>query len=319
MSDNLKSIKLCSGLIFVLMILFHAAAVSAALVTLSWDTPVTNDDGTTLTDLYGYRIYYGNLGNNYDQVIDVGNVSTYTLENLSDGQTYYFVVTAFDLSGNESFASNEVSLNFPLPDTVPPFITVIYAGDITGDSAVINWTTDENADAQVEYGVSQEYGYASVLDSSMMTDHRQMVSGLSHSTQYHYRVWSQDAAGNLSISGDNVFKTAAGPDPQYIPVNQPPVISSLNAVPSTGTAPLSVTFWVGASDPDGEVIEYDWDFDGNGSVDAVTTSSQISFVYKRAGAYSARVRIFDNDGASTISGPFTIKAVKTGRKGRSRK
>jgi hypothetical protein len=210
-----------------------------------------------------------------------------------------------------AISSDEVSLTL---DAVPPLILRVYAEDITSDSVVINWTTDEHSDTQVEYGISELYGNASDLDSSMVTDHRQMLTDLSPSTQYHYRVWSQDAEGNLSISGDHVFNTAAAPDPPYVPINQPPVISFLNVVPSSGTAPLSVIFWVGVSDPDGKVIEYDWDFDGNGSVDAVTTSNQIAFIYNHAGVYTARVRIFDDKGASTISEPVTIKAVKTGVK-----
>jgi PKD repeat protein len=210
-----------------------------------------------------------------------------------------------------SIASDELSLT---SDTVSPLIVSVYAEDITSYSVVINWTTDEHSDTQVEYGISQLYGNASDMDSSMVTDHRQMLTGLSPSTQYHYRVWSQDADGNLSISDDHVFNTASSSDPPHIPMNQPPVISFLNVVPSSGTAPLSVIFWVGASDPDGKVIEYDWDFDGNGSVDAVTTSNRISFIYNHEGVYAARVRIFDDEGASTISAPVTIKAIKTGVK-----
>ncbi len=77
-------------------------------VTLSWDPPTTNADGTPLADLAGFRIYYGLASRNYSWVIDVGNVTTYKIENLSPN-TYYFAVTAYDTSGNESDYSNEVS------------------------------------------------------------------------------------------------------------------------------------------------------------------------------------------------------------------
>ncbi len=81
---------------------------SSGFVTLSWDPPTTNVDGTPVSDLAGYRIYYGLSSRNYSWVIDVGNVNTYKIENLSPG-TYYFAVTAYDTSGNESDYSNEVS------------------------------------------------------------------------------------------------------------------------------------------------------------------------------------------------------------------
>jgi len=77
-------------------------------VTLSWDAPTTNTDGTSLTDLAGYKVYYGAASRSYSQVIDVSNTNTYTFANLSDG-TFYFAVTAYDMSGNESGYSNEVT------------------------------------------------------------------------------------------------------------------------------------------------------------------------------------------------------------------
>jgi hypothetical protein len=76
--------------------------------TLTWDPPTTNADGTPLIELAGYKIYYGTLTRNYTKVINVGNITTYTIKNLTP-DTYYFAVTAYDNSGNESGYSNEVS------------------------------------------------------------------------------------------------------------------------------------------------------------------------------------------------------------------
>ena len=76
--------------------------------TLSWDEPTTNTDETNLTDLAGYKIYYGTSPGTYDSAIDVADVATYTITDLSPA-TYYFVVTAYDEAGNESNYSNEVS------------------------------------------------------------------------------------------------------------------------------------------------------------------------------------------------------------------
>jgi hypothetical protein len=76
-------------------------------VTLAWNAPTTNTDGTPLTDLAGYKVYYGTSSGNYTRAIDVGNVETYKIEGLQSG-TYYFATTAYDKSGNESDYSNEV-------------------------------------------------------------------------------------------------------------------------------------------------------------------------------------------------------------------
>jgi len=70
-------------------------------VTLAWDAPTTNVDGSPLTDLSGYRIYYGTSSGVFTSEINVGNVTTYSISNLSQG-TYYFAVKAYDAEGNYS-------------------------------------------------------------------------------------------------------------------------------------------------------------------------------------------------------------------------
>lgn len=80
--------------------------------TLGWNAPTTNVDGTTLTDLAGYKIYYGTSPGNYTEVVDVGNTTTYVVNNLTPG-TYYFVVTAYNIYGAESNNSNEASKTIP--------------------------------------------------------------------------------------------------------------------------------------------------------------------------------------------------------------
>ncbi len=85
------------------------AAVSEGTVTLSWEAPTRNVDGTALTDLAGYRVYYGTSSRSYGTPIDVEKgLVTYTLDGL-EANTWYFAVTALDSDGNESEHSNELS------------------------------------------------------------------------------------------------------------------------------------------------------------------------------------------------------------------
>jgi len=86
---------------------------NAAQATLSWTAPTTNADGTSLTDLTGYKLYVGNASGSYQQCIDVGNLNSYTLNTLNDGATYYFAVTAYNSIGWEGNYSNEASKSFP--------------------------------------------------------------------------------------------------------------------------------------------------------------------------------------------------------------
>jgi hypothetical protein len=82
-------------------------------VTLAWDAPTTNADGSSLnpaTDLSLYKIYYGTASLTYTQIVNVTNPGTTTISqtlNLSPG-TYYFAVTTVNTSGQESSYSNEV-------------------------------------------------------------------------------------------------------------------------------------------------------------------------------------------------------------------
>ncbi|GBD96777.1 MAG TPA: hypothetical protein ENG83_07545 [Nitrospirae bacterium] len=82
-----------------------STAISSA--TLSWDAPTTNSDGTPLTDLAGYKVYYGTSSSNYTESVDIGNTTGAVVDSLSPG-TWCFAVTAYDTSGNESDYSNEV-------------------------------------------------------------------------------------------------------------------------------------------------------------------------------------------------------------------
>jgi hypothetical protein len=79
-------------------------------VTLSWTAPTLNTDGSPLTDLAGYKIYYGTEPGHYRETIQIDNpgLTIYVVEYLSPN-TYYFVVTAINSSGIESQYSGEAS------------------------------------------------------------------------------------------------------------------------------------------------------------------------------------------------------------------
>ncbi len=78
-------------------------------VTLAWDPPTSKTDGSALPpiEINRYVIYYGTSSGNYSQSVNAGNVTQYTVTNLSSG-TWYFSVTVIDTSGYESDFSEEV-------------------------------------------------------------------------------------------------------------------------------------------------------------------------------------------------------------------
>ncbi len=78
--------------------------------TLSWTPPTRNTDGSTLTNLSGYRIYYGTNASALTRTVNVNSagLASYVVTDLSPA-TYYFAITAFNASGAESARSRVVS------------------------------------------------------------------------------------------------------------------------------------------------------------------------------------------------------------------
>jgi hypothetical protein len=78
--------------------------------TLSWVAPDQNTDGSALTNLAGYRIYYGTGADALTEVIELPTVgiTAYVIDNLTAG-TYYFSIRAYTSAGIESALSNVVS------------------------------------------------------------------------------------------------------------------------------------------------------------------------------------------------------------------
>jgi plastocyanin len=88
--------------------------VATGSATLNWTAPTANTDGSTLTDLAGYRIYYGTSSSNLDKVVQIANpgLTTYLIDNLTPG-TWYFSLKSYSAAGTESSATNVASKTIP--------------------------------------------------------------------------------------------------------------------------------------------------------------------------------------------------------------
>src|SRR5258708_18362152 len=76
----------------------RAGSITSTSIQMNWD-PATDDVGVTAYDIYV----------NGNKVSSVGNVNTFTVYNLVNGQTYTFVVKARDFAGNSSPFSNQLA------------------------------------------------------------------------------------------------------------------------------------------------------------------------------------------------------------------
>ena len=99
-----------------------------AMVTIGWALSTFMWDANIESDLAGYKLYRSSISGQYDfgyerdmtylrgWIADIpAGTETFDYE-VPEG-TWYFVLTAYDVSGNESGASNEVSKT---TDTTPP-------------------------------------------------------------------------------------------------------------------------------------------------------------------------------------------------------
>ena len=121
-----RIVDLMFGITLLFIILSLAmTGYAGTSVTFEWDA-------NTEPDLLGYKIYQSNTSGAYTLgpgnevgTIPVG-IQTITLEDLPGG-IYFWVLTAFDTEGNESFPSNEVTaiLDSLSPDTPSNFIITI--------------------------------------------------------------------------------------------------------------------------------------------------------------------------------------------------
>jgi hypothetical protein len=104
----IRALGAASAAILVLGTVVHAGILDA-----SWTEPTTNVDGTPLTDLAGYRLYYDVadadcLGSTFEEIVAAqaapppGSTASYRLTGLSSGTAYFVAVAAVDASGNES-------------------------------------------------------------------------------------------------------------------------------------------------------------------------------------------------------------------------
>ncbi len=219
---SLKPLAL--SLFFIIFCLLNANTLFAATITLSWDPPVSNNDGTPYTNLSGYKIYYGTSSGNYSQSIDVGNVVTHTLNNLTDDVTYYFATTAYNTSNIETPYSNEIHcLNTTSScvgggggggggDTQAPTIPANLSAQAVSSSQInLSWTASTDNIGVTGYRIYRCAGSSCTPSTQIATSTTNSYSntGLSASTTYTYRVSAYDAAGNVSSPSASASATTS--------------------------------------------------------------------------------------------------------------
>ncbi len=126
-------------LILSLILFLSTTYVYSAQVTLAWNP-------NSESDLAGYKVHYGNSSGNYSSNVDVGNQTGYTISNLVVNDTYFIATTAYDINGNESSYSNEVSY---IIDTTPTAISSVNINSPTQVNVVFSEPVEESSSTDV--------------------------------------------------------------------------------------------------------------------------------------------------------------------------
>ncbi len=211
----------------------------SAQIKLAWDP-------NTEPDLAGYKIYWGKSSRSYENSVDVGNVTQYTLTGLTAGETYFIAATAYNLSNNESDFSNEVSGVAVEPETVvviPPTITppetnVTDTGGNTqqSDSSAIVVISETNVDGS-PIGNIKSYDITSPSDqntSSGTTDSNTSTNESVNSTN------SSDSSNPSNPSDSN--------NPEVVDSTNTPALDSNGEIKDSSTSEWS-------SEPDGKQVD----------------------------------------------------------------
>ena len=192
------------------------------------------------SDLAGYRVYQGTTTGSYGPAVDVGNTTLYTAQNLQAGLTYYFALTAYDLSGNESLPSPEVSKQIPASptDTTPPSVTLTAPSQGSTVSGMVTLTataTDNVGVVGVQFHLNGSNLGAedSTNTYSVAWDTSEVAPG-----SYSLTATARDAAGNSTTATPVSVTVAAPPDttPPSIPGNLTAQVDSSSAISLNWTA-----------------------------------------------------------------------------------
>jgi PKD repeat protein len=132
-----------------------------------------------------------------------------------------------------------------------------------------------------------------------------------YATSYTYQTAGTYQATCMAVDDQGAVASASVTIEVEEAANQPPQITSFTAYPTSGHAPLTITFTCQATDPDGYITEYRWDFDGDGQIDMITQQnitdgSSVIYTYQTAGTYQATCTVVDDQGA-VASASVTIE------------
>ena len=267
------------------VILFTSPAFPNTSIQLTWEASPDED-------ILGYHVYMGTSSGSYPTKKDAGFTQSHLFQNLTDGKSYYFMVTAYDQMRNESGPSEEATVT--IPDTTPPSTP----GNITLSSSSnaeisIHWTASTDNVGVTAYDVARDGMEMGLSQTTSFID-----STITPGTTYLYTVRALDAVGNTSAWSTPLEVAIALQDttPPSVPQNL-----KLNSASDTQVA----FSWTASTDNVG-VTAYDVARDGM-EIGLSQTTSFIDSTITPGTTYLYTVKAMDAQGnTSAWSTPLQV-------------
>ena len=174
------------------------SAAESTYVIIVWDT---NENANSLIE-YGADSTYGTEVGQSDESVTSHSVR---VNGVIPSSTYHFRAKSKDQNSNIAYSSDGT---FTTSST--PAIKNVEITDITLNSAVVRWQTNEKATTMLIWGKTTSYG-EQYLDDAKTTNHTVRLTNLESGTEYHFRIRGTDASGLQLSSDDYMFRTVILP------------------------------------------------------------------------------------------------------------
>jgi PKD repeat protein len=225
-----------------------------------------------------------------------GNPPSTKTHTYTTAGSYNVILGVIDDEGETAFAFDTVNV-YDFSITASPTSLTIKQG--YSYTSVITITSIGGFNQPVQLSIS---GVPSGVTASFSPQQITPPAGGSASSTLTISVSYSATPGDYTLTVTGTSGTIVRSVYIYLkipPIAKQPPICSLSASPTSGTAPLDVTFSMSASDPDGYIASWRLDVNNDGIAEfsgSGSPPSTLQYTYQNPGTYIAKLTATDNDG-----------------------
>ncbi|HEX9804044.1 MAG TPA: fibronectin type III domain-containing protein [Candidatus Dojkabacteria bacterium] len=138
-------------------------------------------------------------------------------KNYSQKEQFSLQLEIDNLQDDEiiSFENPSLQVTYVIDDQTKPEISNISVKEVTDDSALVTWQTNERTSGRVKFGKTSNYTFTQNHESEESEDiggiviykYSTLLLNLSQGITYHFKIFIEDTSGNVNESGNNTFLT----------------------------------------------------------------------------------------------------------------